>query len=161
MSSTELLGIYLTDHLAGSTAALDHLEKVRSDSEESPLGVFLAELAREIRADRETLEDLIDRLGVGKNPLKQAAASIVEKLGRVKFTDQLSGGPELRRLLELEALQLGIEGKHAMWRALKRTVGTDSRFSGVDFDDLIERARQQYDAVEGHRLEVAAAAFAA
>lgn len=159
MPSTELLGIYLTDHLAGATAAVDHLEKMISNSEESLLGVFLTGLLRDIKADRKTLEDLIARLEIGTNPIKQAAALLSEKLGRLKFTDQLSGSPALRRLLELEALQLGIEGKHAMWRALQHVAHLDPRLATMDFDHLMARAREQYEAVERHRLAAAVEAF--
>lgn len=158
-SSTELLGAYLTDHLAGSAAAIDHLEKMIANSDGTLLGVFLAELLRDIKADRQTLEDLTERLGVAKSPVKQAAASLLEKVGRLKFTEQLSGSPQLRMLLELEALQLGIEGKNAMWRALQRVAHTDPRLAAVDFETLRLRARQQFEAVERHRLDAAAEAF--
>jgi hypothetical protein len=161
MSSTEMLGVYLTDHLAGSAAAIDHLEKMISNSDGTLLGVFLAELLRDIKADRDTLEGLIGRLGVAKSPVKQAAATILEKVGRLKFTEQLSGSPQLRRLLELEALQLGVEGKDAMWRSLQRVAHTDPRLAEVDFEALRRRARQQIDALERHRLDAAAEAFQA
>jgi hypothetical protein len=164
MSSTELLGVYLTDHLAGSTAALDHVEKMSRGDDGSPLAVYLAELARDIRADREVLEDLIGRLGVDKSPMtqaKQAAASIAEKVGRLKFAEQVTRSADLSRLLELEALQLGIEGKHAMWRVLSRLAPSDPRLADLDYAELMDRARQQVDGVERYKLEAAARAFAA
>lgn len=163
MSSTELLGAYLTDHLAGSTAALDHVEKMRRGDDGSTLAVFLADLDRDIRADREVLEDLIGRLGVDKTPLsqaKQAAASVVEKVGRLKFAEPVTGSADLSRLLELEALELGIEGKHAMWRALHRLAPSDPRLAELDYVELMERARRQVDGLERYRLETAAKAFA-
>jgi len=163
MSSTELLGVYLTDHLAGSTAALDHVEKMYRGDDGSPLAVFLAELERDIQADREVLEDLIGRLGVDKSPItqaKQAAASIVEKVGRLKFAEPVTGSADLSRLLELEALALGIEGKHAMWRVLNRLAPSDPRLAELDYGELMERARRQADGVERYRLEAAAKAFA-
>jgi hypothetical protein len=60
----------------------------------------------------------------------------------------------------LEALGLGIEGKHALWRALKVVSEMDPRLSGVDYDALAERAQDQHARVEVFRLETARAAFA-
>ena len=62
-------------------------------------------------------------------------------------------------MLETEALSLGIEGKLAMWMALKQAVSTDSRLAGTDFDRLIARARQQRQTLEPHRVAAALRAF--
>jgi hypothetical protein len=75
------------------------------------------------------------------------------------MSSRLTGSPELTRLLEMETLSLGIEGKLAMWRALKAIAGADARLAGTDFDRLIDRARQQRKRLEPHRLEAAAGAF--
>jgi hypothetical protein len=117
-----------------------------SNSEESELGVPLAELCKEIEADRETLARLMDELGIRRSMVKQAAAWMAEKLGRLKLNGQLTGYSPLSRLVEIELLVLGITGKMQMWRALERTLGSSQ--NGFDFGRLGERAIRQRDRAE-------------
>ena len=63
------------------------------------------------------------------------------------------------RLLEMETLSIGIEGKLALWLTLKEIAGVDARLAGTDFDRLVERARLQRQKLEPHRLEAATKAF--
>jgi hypothetical protein len=159
MASNELLGVYLNDHLGGSAAGVELAEKLASTNEGTPFGTAVAALAREIKEDRETLQALIERLGIGKSPVKQAAGWVFEKVTRLRFNQQLTGSDDLTRLLETETLSLGIEGKLAMWQALKEIDGLDVELSRADFDRLIFRARRQRETLEPHRLEAAAKAF--
>ncbi|MGH8573937.1 MAG: hypothetical protein ACREX8_15390, partial [Gammaproteobacteria bacterium] len=114
MPANELLGTYLNDHLAGATAGSELAQKLSSENEGTPYGSFLAELAREIEQDRITLENLIERLGIEKNPVKAAAGWIMEKFSRLKLSEALTGSGDLKHLLEFETLSLGIEGKVVM-----------------------------------------------
>jgi hypothetical protein len=119
----------------------------------------LSLLVADISEDRATLEGLMEALGIDKSRMKQASGWVIEKLTRLKMSSRLTGSPELTRLLEMETLSLGIEGKLAMWRALKAIAGADARLAGTNFDRLIDRARQQRKRLEPHRLEAAAGAF--
>jgi hypothetical protein len=159
MPSNELLGTYLNDHLAGAAAGVELAEKLAANYEGTPFGTAVAAVAGEIKADRETLHGLMERLGVGKSPVKQATGWVFEKVTRLRFNRQLTGSEDLTRLLETETLSLGIEGKAAMWQVLKGIDGLDAELGGADFDRLIFRARQQREALELHRLEAAAGAF--
>jgi hypothetical protein len=142
-----LLAIYLNDHLAGSAFGVELCRRLQSsNSDESELGEPLAELCEEIEADREMLVRLMDQLGVRRNPVKPAAAWIVEKLGRLKLNGQLTGYSPLSRLVEIEALAIGITGKLQMWRALERTLGSSE--AGFDFGQLGARAERQRDRAE-------------
>ena len=159
MASNELLGVYLNDHLAGSAAGSELAEKLRDNNQGSELGNVMAALHRDILQDRATLEELMARLEVEHHPVKDAAGWVLEKLSRLRLNPALTGSAELTRLLETEALSLGIEGKLAMWLALKEAAAGDRRLAGADFDRLIERARGQRRALEPHRLAAALAAF--
>ena len=66
----------------------------------------------------------MDSFGVGKSTLKTAGAAIGEKLGRLKPNEQLSGYSPLSRVLELEMLRSGVEGKHALWNSLVEVAET-------------------------------------
>jgi hypothetical protein len=161
MPSTELLGTYLNDHLAGAAAGVELAEKLASTYEGTPFGTAVAAVAQEIKADREALQGLMERLGIGKSPMKQAAGWVFEKVTRLRLNRPLTGSGDLTRLLETETLSLGIEGKAAMWQALKGIDGLDAELGRANFDRLIFRARQQREALEPYRLESAAEAFTA
>jgi hypothetical protein len=159
MPSKELLGTYLNDHLAGAAAGVELAEKLATANEGTPFGTAVAAVADEIKADRETLHGLMERLGIGRSPVKQATGWVFEKVTRLRLNRQLTGSDDLTRLLETETLSLGIEGKAAMWLALKDAGGLDAELGRADFDRLVFRARQQREALEPYRLEAAAGAF--
>jgi hypothetical protein len=160
MASNELLGVYLNDHLAGSAAGTELCGKLRDNHQGTELGDAMDALHRDISQDKEALEELMRHLEVERHPVKEAAGWMLEKVSRLRLNPALTGGPELTRLLETEVLSLGIEGKLAMWLALKEAAAADPRLAGADFDRLIERARGQRRALEPHRLAAAVQSFA-
>ncbi len=102
----------------------------------------------------------MERLGIEKNPLKQAGGAILEKFSRLKLDDAITGSSDFSRLLEMEGLAIGIAGKLGLWRTLKEIAHVDPRLSETDLDGLIQRAQQQLMDLERHRLEAALKAFA-
>jgi hypothetical protein len=111
-----------------------------SNRDDADFGPPLAALCEEIEADRRTLEQAMEALGVARGRVKPAAGWLGEKLGRLKLNGQLTGYSPLSRLVELEGLQMGVTGKLQMWEALARTVGSLQTFS---FEDLAARAKSQ------------------
>jgi len=146
-----LLATYLNDHLAGSTVGVELARRARGSNEGSPLGDFLAELAIEIDEDREALKEVMAAVGAGQDRIKVAGAWAGEKVGRLKPNGRLLGYSPLSRVVELEGLRLGVEGKACLWRML-RELG-DPRLDGFDFDALIARAERQRDGLEQRRLK--------
>ncbi len=157
MSRSEPLGAYLNDHLAGSVAAIALLDKMRSKHEGTEFGVVVDVLRRDIAEDRAVLDQVMKTLGVTPDPVKQAGGWMIERLSRIMRDDRVTGNEDLSRLMETEALSLGIEGKLAGWRALKQLSRTDL---GVDLDLLIERAGDQRRRLEPFRVDAATRAFA-
>jgi hypothetical protein len=153
------LRIYLNDHAAGALAALELARRCRSSNERTPLGMYLASLIEEIEADRRVLDQVMERVGARRDPLKQAAGWLAEKLGRLKLNGRIFGYSDLSRLEELEGLCLGIEGKAALWRSLQSLSERDGRLADLDFSTLLTRARAQRTALERHRRAAAAAAL--
>jgi len=143
------LEIYLHDHLAGATLAIDLLKALRDKHTSDPLGDFAALILNEIEADRTTLKNLADRVGTGSDKLKELSAWMSEKVSRIKLTRD---SHSLGTFEALEFLALGILGKLALWDALKALQEVDSRFEGMNFDHLVTRARAQHDQVEERRL---------
>jgi hypothetical protein len=152
---TELLAIYLNDHLAGATAGVELARRLRgSNRGDAEFGPTLAQICAEVEADRETLKDTMERLEIRRGCLKPAAAWAGEKLGRLKLNGQLRGYSPLSRLVELELLSIGIVGKAQMWRALDGTLGES--VDKTDFGQLAERAdRQRAKVEELHRIAAA------
>lgn len=152
------MAIYLNDHLAGSTLGVEMARRVlSSNADDAVLGQPLKEICAEVEADRATLEQVMDRLGIRRSRVKPAAAWVGEKLGRLKPNGQLTGYSPLSRLVELELLALGINGKMRLWLALGHTVG--KTHTDFDFDQLAERAEQQRRRVETLHLDAAGRAF--
>jgi hypothetical protein len=149
------VGTYLNDHLAGSTMGLELARRAAANNRSTPLGRALVQLAGEIEEDRSALEDVMRRLEVGKDRLKLAVSWSAEKLGRLKLNGELLSYSPLSRLEEIELILLGVEGKLALWRALRHRLGDDPRLRGVDLEGLIQRAGSQARRLERHRLRAA------
>ena len=159
MTDNKLLRIYLNDHLAGSLAGIEVAKRCRSSNEGTPLGDYLATFVIELEEDRADLSKVMDQLGFAQDKLKTTAAWVAEKVGRLKLNGQITGYSDLSRLLELEGLCVGVEGKLSLWRSLKHISGTDSRLAVTDLDGLIKRAERQREELESHRLEAAEVAL--
>ena len=153
----KLLSTYLNDHLAGSTVGVELARRARGQNEGTPLGRFLEELTEEIEEDRETLKSVMKAVGAGEDRLKQKFGWIAEKTGRLKPNNRLFGYSPLSRVIELEGLSLGVEGKRSLWQALHEAGIPE--LAGFDFEALIERAATQRAGLEEHRLAAAATAF--
>lgn len=153
-----LVEIYLADHLAAATAGLDLARRSARSNTGTDLGAALERLAGEIHEDRSTLERLIEALGLRASRAKIAAAWAGEKLGRLKLNGQVRGYSPLSRVLELEALSVGVAGKLALWESL-REAGIGARASGFDLEQLAERARRQRAEIEELRVQAAREAF--
>jgi hypothetical protein len=153
------LSIYLNDHLAGSVAGLALCRHCLAKNPEGELGSFLARLVREIEQDQQSLLKVMDALGVNRRPLKLGVAWLLEKVGRAKTNGPLRGYSPLSRLTELEQLALGVEGKHALWRALETLSTTERRLASFDLSKLIARAERQRSELEHFRLQSVRAAL--
>jgi hypothetical protein len=150
MFSSDLLPIYLNDHLAGSTLGRDLARRAAGSNQGTEFGDFLTDLAGQIEADRAQLEDVMARLDVKPDPLKIGGAWLAEKLGRLKLNGRLLSYSPLSRVVELEALIAGVHGKRALWRALAIAAPTEPRIADVDFVYLIARADEQIEGLERH-----------
>ena len=155
----EHLGIYLNDHLAGAVAGSNLARRLADSEREWSEATVLDRLATEIAADRDALKDMLAALDVPVRAYKTWAAWTAERLGRLKLNGSLISRSPLSRVLELEAIRLGVEGKAAGWRTLRARAETDSRLDAGRLDDLIDRARAQIDVLERLRIGAAAEVF--
>lgn len=155
-----LLAIYLNDHLSGSTVGVELAQRAAANNRGSGYGRFLDELAAEIRSDRESLLEIMRSLQVGVDRVKVSAAWAAEKLGRLKLNGRIRGYSPLSRVVELEALTLGVSGKLALWRALDQLEPDRPELSRAKLLELIARAERQLRSLEEQRRNAVADALA-
>ena len=151
------LGIYLNDHLAGSTVGVELAKRAAGANEGNEYGAELAGIAVEIEEDRDALRTLLDELSIGEDQLKIGMAWLGEKLGRLKPNGSLLSYTPLSRLIELEGLFLGVNGKRALWLNVRASIG--AKVKSVDLTDLIARAESQSERLEAMRGKAAAEAL--
>jgi hypothetical protein len=152
---------YLNDHLAGSIAGLRLIRRCRDRWADSSFGSVLTRLADEFEEDRRSLEQVMSALGATKNPLKEAVAVGAEFLTRVKSALPVvgAGSDAVADFENIEFLELGVDGKRLLWRALGRVAAADNRLRSHDFTSLESRAESQREALEQIRLELASNAL--
>jgi hypothetical protein len=156
--SEAMLGTYLQDHHAGATAGLALARRAAGANEGSSYGAELSRVAAEIEQDLETMETVMEQLGVKPHVFKDRVAWAAEKMGRLKPNNRLLGYSPLSRVIELEGLVIGVTGKLALWEALGAVAG--ERITGVDLAALATRAQDQRKRLDRLRHDAARDAFA-
>ncbi len=154
-----LLAIYLNDHLAGSTVGHELAKRSAAHNRSSDYGTFLDGLAEEIAEDRRKLMEIMGALGIRVDRLKWVGAWAAEKLGRLKLNGSLRDYSPLSRVVELEGLALGINGKLSLWRALEELAPKLPELASFDLPGLAARAESQLERLEPHRLQAVSEAL--
>jgi hypothetical protein len=145
----------------GAMLGSDLAEQIRVRHEGTALGDVIAPIAAQIEEDRQTLVALMERMGVSRNPIKQATGWVAEKASRVKFSGIASAEPEHGAFMALESLALGVVGKRSMWVVLNEIQSRYPALAATNLDELIERADAQHDVLERERLGAGVRALAA
>ena len=118
------------------------------------LRAVLEEAGAGIADDRRQLESLMAAIGARPSRLKQAAAGLAERSGRLKLNGTLVRRSPLSGLVELEGLELLLEASRALWRAL------EGAGVGAAADAAARAERTDRLLVRAERLRLAAAAAA-
>jgi hypothetical protein len=156
----KLLRIYLQDHLAGSTGGVELARRARGANEGTPYGQPLAKLADDIDADRRSLESIMEDLGFGPDRAKNIGFWVAEKAGRLKMNGQVTGYSPLSRMIEVEGLITGVNGKRSLWLTLRDVADALPELDLDRLERLIERAEQQLGALHELRSRAGREAFA-
>jgi hypothetical protein len=159
MATNELLETYLNDHLAGATAGVDLARRLAEETEGTPVGAAMHQLADDIEADRSVLESLVDRLGFEEHTVKQAAAWMAEKASRVRLSRVSAGSDALALHLSMETLSMGVDGKRSLWQSLQEIAVDVPILAALDLAALAERAESQHAVLEKYRRAAAPAAL--
>jgi hypothetical protein len=159
MADTQALEVYMNDHLAGSAAAVELIDRIRANNKGTPLDAHLEGLAPDVEADRATLTGIMEGLGVPTSTPKQLAGRVLETLSRVRLSQHVTRSADVTRLMEIETLSLGIEGKLSLWRSLGQIAGSHAVLADAGLPALADRAVRQRAGLEPFRLEAAGQAF--
>ena len=152
------LDSYLNDHLAGSISALELIAHWVEIHKGEPLGRFFVETEREIKADQDTLRDVMRTLGVEESKVRQAGAWAAEKVGRARLMIAGDEQGSLGLVLTLEGLIMGVTGKKLLWRTL--ATAKLPQLNSYNFEQLQRRAEQQVERIEAERISAVRQAFA-
>lgn len=155
----DLLAVYLRDHFAGAAAGLALAKRCQRANADNPLGAVLAKIVTEIAADRDSLRDMMEALGVRENPLKSALGQAGELVGRLKTNGMLTHYSPSSRVVELEGLLAGIDAKRNLWHSLRLAAATRPMLDVAGLDTLIERASSQRDRLQAEHEGAAGNAF--
>lgn len=150
---------YLNDHLAGSAGAVDLIQSI-TDSQDDPEAIlFFSELKSKVEDERIVLKSLIAKLGHTESGMLQMAGTMTAKAAKLKLMWEGLGSGELGIFEGMEALVLGIQGKHGLWLVLREIAPWIPEWEGVDFLQLEQAAIAQRDSTEVRRIAAGLAAL--
>jgi hypothetical protein len=160
-TKTDYLSTYLQDHRAGAGMGSDLAVRLRDENVGTPYEDFLTLLAQQIEEDVAALESIMERFGVDKSLVKTAGAKVAQKLGSLKPNEHLTSYSPLSRVLGLEGLRSGVQGKLALWDALSEISDEDDRLDPAELGTLVERAEAQVTGLREHHRMASHDAFGA
>lgn len=131
------LATYLKDHFAGARGGLALAKRIASGAGDDEERRRVEEVAAQIKEERDLLAELMRSLDVTPSRLKTATAWAGEKFSAVKLNTSRGD----RRVLEYEAMIMGVTGKLQLWRSLSG-LSNGGGVGNVGDEQLAELARQ-------------------
>ena len=152
------LAAYLREHLIGSDAAIEVVERLRLTHAGSQEGRLFASLFDEFREEREVVRLLLEQIGASPQSLKRLAGPTIGS------ALMLAAGGErgaLSLFRTLESLAIGVQRKRCMWRALASLLGDQPIPSARSLGGLEAMAVRPWDAIEERRRALVSETFPA
>lgn len=141
---TDLVTTYLEDHRAGAAGGVALARRIADRYGDQPGFESVVSLAADIRDDERSLDAIREATGADGGCVKRVAAVVGERLARLKLNGTIVRASPLSRVIELEALTIGVAGKRSGWLGL-RAFADGPELAGVDLDELVQRADAQID----------------
>jgi len=149
--------VHLRNHWAAACGGVDLAERVARRHRDSEVGPALAELAGQIREDRDSLGQVMAAVGADHGLLMPLTARVAERVGRLKLNGHLITRSPVSDVLELEAMRGAVTAKAAGWDSLLAFADREPQLPGARLRELRERADHQASTLEQiHRLVAAA-----
>ncbi|MFF3788202.1 hypothetical protein [Streptomyces sp. NPDC001933] len=137
------LSIYLNDHVTGAFGGAALARRMADTHPDSRRAAELRQLARDVEQDRDDLVQIMKSLAVPVRHYRTWLGLAGERIARLKPNGNLRHRSPLSDLIELESMRIGVEGKTALWQALRAIADNDPRLDRDDLDQLIQRAAEQ------------------
>ena len=96
--ATSAITTYMNDHLGGSAAAVELLDRLIERARTPQDATFYADIRTEVEADRSTLTNLIKRLGGTPSVIREAGGWLGAKVANLKLRLEDRTGGDLERL---------------------------------------------------------------
>ncbi|WP_329575743.1 hypothetical protein OG500_01945 [Kitasatospora sp. NBC_01250] len=152
----EPLSVYLNDHLTGAFGGAALAHRMADTHPDSRRAAELRRLARDVEQDRDDLVRIMNSLAVPVRHYRTWLGLAGERIARLKPNGTLVRRSPLSDLIELEAMRVGVEGKTALWQALRAIADDDLRLNPDELDRLIQRAAEQTRTLNGWHQVVSA-----
>ena len=133
------LATYLKDHYAGSAGGTELCRRIADSAARDEEARDVNSIADAIEEDQRSLDGIMDRLGVQPSRFKAIGAWLGEKAGRVK----LRASDEAGRVLQYEAMIMGVTGKLQLWLSLQAVESQHPELKGPELTELVRRAEDQ------------------
>jgi hypothetical protein len=159
MDERRLLGIYLSDHLAGSAGGRSLAKRIAKSHGMESARREGERLVSEIDEERAVLERTMGALGTSPSRIKERLAPALELVGRLKLNGSLTTRSPLSDLVELEGMSLGVNGKLRMWQALRILAPGEPALDEGQLDRMIEQAEAQIARLDALRAQATTRAF--
>ena len=157
--NTDLLGIYVNDHLAAATGGIELVTRMIGVHRGGPHEQPLVQLLDELRDERSSLRAFMAACGIPVRQYKQAAVWVAEKLSRAKLNGRLLSRSPLSDLVEFEFLASAVRGKRSGFETLRQVAEAEPRLDKAELERLIQQANRQYEWLTRTRRDVASAVF--
>jgi hypothetical protein len=142
-----LLPVFLGDHLALATGAAELARRAVGTPTREHLDGQLASLATDLAADRLAVLRLHEVLGIPQDRLKDRAAWLGEKLGRLKLNGRLTSSSPLSAVTELQGLAALCGTLAGFWAGVQAAAGDDPRVAALDPAGRAAAMRERRDAL--------------
>lgn len=139
----QLLHIYLNDHRTGAVVAHGLAERARGSNTGNEFGDYLDDFVPALENDIDQLDAVFDQCGVSTDHIKLGAARLGAELGRLKLNGRVTDYSPLSRVIEFEALTVGVLAKGKLWKTIAALPSDHPAASAVDATKLVHRAETQ------------------
>ena len=139
----ETLEDYLNQHLLGSRSGVKMFRTAADTWNGTECADRLVQLADQVAADQQSLEELIARLGLKTPALQEAVGQVAEVAGRLNPVNLTRSKGNGWTQVELDLLQGALQAKAAMWDVLAELADHTSELDRSEMERLYQVAQEQ------------------
>lgn len=155
------LKVYFSDHLAELVLEKELAARCQKNNPDGELGQFLGRLVEELKDQETEVREMLHRIGGSESMIKESAAWLAEKLGRLKPNNSLVSYSDLSRVLDLESLIAAGRARLSLWQTGTSVFVQDPRLADLPLGRRSEETREQLHTLDRFHFAAALDAFSA